>query len=270
MSVKNVGVPLSMCAGALLGLLIGAASLHAATINILALGDSITNNGYYISPLETLLDNAGDKATLIANEGQRGYVIAHQYTINGTTYTSASSGLLDNISTYLNHPGMDSSDSYILLMIGTNNVNTGFDLADYDVQYRMDLLISAIQKIAPLSHLVVAQIVPNCGSVALNQAVQRFNVNVGAAVATAQATWPNVSLVDMYPPFNPTQYYPYTSTDSPYYYDNDLHPNQAGGNLMAQVWYNGILAVPVPEPSSLALLAAGGLALAAWIWRRRR
>ena len=131
---------------------------------------------------------------------------------------------------------MNSSNSYILMMIGTNNVNNNIDLSDYDVQYRMDLLISAIQNVAPLAHLIVAQIVPNCGSVALNLAVQRFNIDVGAAVATAQATWPNVSLVNMYPSFQPTLYYPYTTTDSPYYYDNDLHPNQDGGNLMAQVW----------------------------------
>ena len=140
----------------------------------------------------------------------------------------------------------------------------------------------------PLAHLIVAQIVPNCGSVALNLAVQRFNIDVGAAVATAQATWPNVSLVNMYPSFQPTLYYPYTTTDSPYYYDNDLHPNQDGGNLMAQVWYNGIVAThpalsagnsdedpaginaAVAEPSSLTLLAAGGMVLAGGRWRRRR
>ena len=79
-----------------------------------------------------------------------------------------------------------------------------------------------------------------------NLAGQQFDVDVGAAVATARATWSNASLVNMYPPFNATLYSPYTGTPSPYMADI-LHPNQAGGNLMAPVWYNGILAIgPVP------------------------
>ncbi len=284
----------SVFTAALLGLLIAAQESAATTINILPLGDSITNDAFYVAPLETLLTNAGYGVTVGTNEGKRGYFIAQNYTINGTAYTLPNGwqGILEGISTtgtgYLNQPNVNSPDNYILMMIGTNDVNNSWDLSDYDVQYRMDLLIAKIQSCAPLAHLIVAQIVPNCGSVALNLAVQRFNIDVGAAVASAQATWPNVSLVDMYPSFNPMLYEPYTSTVSPYYYDNDLHPNQAGGNLMAQVWYNGILAtdpglspgnggdgdpggadVSAPEPSSLAMLAGGGMVLAVWLRRRR-
>ena len=106
-------------------------------------------------------------------------------------------------------------------------------------------------------------------------------------MATASQTWPNVSLVNQYPVFTPTLYYPYTSTPSPYMADG-LHPNKYGGLVMATVWNQGILAVEAaeqaqavngvkaadaaeaPEPSTLALLAAGGVALAAWRWRRHR
>ena len=78
-----------MFAAALLGLLIAAQESVATTINILPLGDSITNDGFYIAPLETMLSNAGYSCSEIANEGERGYDIAHSYTINGTVYTNA-------------------------------------------------------------------------------------------------------------------------------------------------------------------------------------
>ena len=70
---------------------------------------------------------------------------------------------------------------------------------------------------------------------------------------------------------------------SPYMMDG-LHPNPYGGIVMASVWNQGILAVEAaeqaqvangvkaaeaPEPSTLALLAVAGVALAAWRWRRR-
>ena len=141
--------------------------------------------------------------------------------------------------------------------------------------------ISSIENLAPQAHLIVAQIIPNCQSTAANALVPQFNVDVAAAVATASQTWSNVTLVDQYPAFNPTLYSPYTSTPSPYMQDG-LHPNPYGGIVMATVWNQGMLAVEAtegaqaagaaetPEPSSLALLAAGGVALAAWRWRRRR
>ena len=271
MSVKTVGVPLSMCAGALLGLLIGAERLHAATINFLPLGDSITAGGLYIAPLESLLTKGGYTYTEIGNQGHGGYIIDNNYTINGVTHNDTARegyALVPIISSCLNYSNINSSNTYILLMIGTNDVYDSFDLTDYDVQWRMGLLITDIKNIAPKAHLIVAQIIPDCESVAINTNVLPFNADIAASVATARATWPNVSLVNMYAPFNPTLYYPYTSTQSPYMADV-LHPNQAGGNLMAPVWYNGIV-VAVPEPSSMVLLAAGGVAVAAWIWRRRR
>ena len=107
----------------------------------------------------------------------------------------------------------------------------------------------------------MAQIVPNCGSVAKDAAVQQFNVDVAAVVATASGAGKQVSLVDMYDPFKPSLYSPYTGTASPYMADT-LHPNQAGGNLMATAWYNGIQATAVggndllPVTTALSVAAA--------------
>jgi lysophospholipase L1-like esterase len=272
MRVKHLRILFSTCATALLGLILAAEASGAATINFLPLGDSITAAGLYVAPLETLLTQGGYTYSEIGNQGHGGYIIDNNYTINGVYHNDTGRegyALVPIISSCLNYPNINSSNTYILLMIGTNDAYDSFDLAAADVQWRMNLLISDIMNIAPKSHLIVAQIIPDCQSVTVNSNVLPFNANVAASVATEQQTWPNISLVNMYPPFDCTEYSPYTGVQSPYMADV-LHPNQNGGNLMAQVWYNGIVAAQVPEPSSLALLTAGGVVLAAWCWRRRR
>ncbi|MGA2253504.1 MAG: PEP-CTERM sorting domain-containing protein, partial [Thermoguttaceae bacterium] len=148
-------------------------------------------------------------------------------------------------------------------------VDTGFQLGDANVQYRLGRLITSITTIAPKSHLIVAEITPNLGSIAKNTAVKQFNTDVAACVATADAASENVSLVDMYDIFSPNLYQPYTSTPNPYMGDS-LHPNQEGGNAMAQVWLNGIQATQAPEPSTSVLLSSGLLGLLAYAFRCRR
>jgi len=114
------GLVLLVLVGAATAALAGSGTTWAASvpINLLPLGDSITAQGYYISPLTTLLRNNGYAPTFLANEGHSGYVIAQQYTFNGTQYTSDRSGLLDSITTYMNRPGMNANNSYVLLIIG--------------------------------------------------------------------------------------------------------------------------------------------------------
>ena len=238
-------------------------------INLLPLGDSITQAGLYFSPLTTLLSNNGYVPTILANEGHSGYII------EGNIPGAPRIGLEENIAAFMNHPGVNAANSYVLLMIGTNDVDQGFLLQETDVpnvQTRLGRLISSIESIAPKAHLIVAQITPNLGSIAKDTAVQQFNKDVAASVATAKAAGGNVSLVNMYDPFHPSLYAPYTGTSNPYMNDA-LHPNQAGGNVMAQVWFDGIQATQTPEPSTLVLLIAGltaGLvALLAYAWRKR-
>lgn len=265
---------LALCAVAV-GLNVGAAYIVAGVpINYLPLGDSITAQGKYFTNLDSLLTTNGYTPTRIYNEGKSGYII--QGKGSPATADATRNGLLENISTYLNHPNVNASNTYILLMIGTNDADVGYKLGSSDVpsvQTRMGSLISSIESIAPLSHLIVAQIVPNLRSVAYDQRVQQFNLDVAASVATAQTVWPDhVSLVDMYTPFQASLYAPYTTTTSPYFptpppYDY-LHPDQDGGDLMGTVWYDGIVAVP--EPSTVAMLTAGVLGLLAVAWRRQR
>lgn len=236
----------------------GATIVRASTpvpINLLPLGDSITAQGLYFSPLEAQLSANGYSPTIIANEGHSGYII------NGALPGAPRQGLAENIGIgrnpdFLNHPNVNAANTYILLMIGTNDVDTGFDLSTGQVQTRMSGLISEIRTEAPLAHLIVAEIVPNLGA-GKDPAVQQFNADIAGV-----ATGPNVSLVNMYSAF---ESYPGFQSNPSLLMGDSLHPNQAGGDVMAGVWYDGITAVP--EPASLSMIAIGGAGLLA---RRRR
>jgi hypothetical protein len=240
----------------------GTAWAVSLPINLLPMGDSITDTGWYFNPLLASLTDHGYTPTILADEGHWGYII--QGNISG----APRAGLVENISAYMNHPGVNADNSYILLMIGANDVTLQYNLNSTDVpnvQTRMSTLISSITGIAPQAHLIVAQITPqlNLGD---DANVQQFNLDVAAAVNAASG---NVSLVDMYTPFHPSLYSPYTGVPSPYMADS-VHPNQAGGEVMAQVWFDGIQAIQTPEPSTLVLLAAGLVGLLAYAWRKRR
>jgi lysophospholipase L1-like esterase len=233
---------------AILGLnavLLIAPMVRAGPINLLPLGDSITEMGFYVGPLQAALTNSGYSPTVLANEGHSGYVI------NGGLAGAPGPGLREHIGpgtspNFLNHPNVNSSNTFILLMIGTNDVNLVFQLGTSQVQSRMSGLISAIRADAPLAHLVVAKITPNLESAAKDLAVQKFNSDIVGIVTGA-----NVSLVDMYTAFqpNPAQYM-----------EDFLHPNQAGGNRMAEVWIQGIQAIPEPAGAVAAILGLLGLA----------
>lgn len=249
-------------------LLAGSNTVWAGSIsvNLLLLGDSITEQGMYVSPLKTLLATKGYTAANVANEGRGGYII------EGDLAGAPTPGLLENINTYMNHSWANSANTYILLMIGTNDVAANYKLGSSDspnVQTRLGRLISAIETIAPKAHLIVAEIVPNFSNQVINSRTPQFNKDVAASVATAKALGKNVSLVDMYTAFTPSQYAPYTTIPNPYMKDG-IHPNQKGGDLMAQVWFNGIQATQVPEPSTLTMLGVALLGLLACVWRRSR
>lgn len=220
-------------------------SSFAKTVNLLPLGDSITEDGLYIDPLTNLLLGNGDTPNLIANEGHSGFVIDKSVNQPGHD------GLLQHIGTgnatteprdFLLHPNVNSRDTYILLMIGTNDVrfDSPSQLDTIAVQSRMTALLSAIHKEAPLAQLIVAQIIPNQDPLK-KDLVPGFNSAISAV-----ATGPNTSLVDMYSAFMP---------DPSLYLRDAYHPNQAGGNVMAQVWFRGIEAIP--EPSDVLLAAPG-------------
>lgn len=113
---------LALCAVAV-ALHVGAAYIAAAgPINYLPLGDSITAQAKYFTRLDSLLTTNGYTPTRIANEGHSGYII--QGRGSPATADATRDGLLENISTYLNHPNVNASNTYILLMINPRRAMT--------------------------------------------------------------------------------------------------------------------------------------------------
>jgi hypothetical protein len=245
------------------------------------LGDSITDGfqsvqgGGYRSVLYTQLKNAGYSFTFVGSatdnsgplpageqhhEGHSGYVIQSRDPSDPNPTGSGRSGILDNLNTYIGASG--AAPDYILLMIGTNDVDLNYfpgSPQGSEQGNRLATLINAISNkttgLRPSAHLIVAELTPT-GSSSENVLISDFNTYVASDVAAAQSLGENVSLVDMYSALNP-------ATDLA----DSLHPNDSGYAKMASVWTKGIEAAAVPEPSCTTLMALASVTLLA---RRRR
>jgi lysophospholipase L1-like esterase len=126
-------------------------------------------------------------------------------------------------------PSMSSYAPHIItLMIGTNDINGNFDLAD--APNRLGALLDSIYAADADVLVVLAQIVPtrNDGT---NQKVSTYNAAIPTLVSERTAQGRHLILVDMYSAF---------TRDSNYktaLLGDDLHPNQAGYDRMAATWY---------------------------------
>ncbi len=266
---------------ALLGL--GASAAHADNLGkIWLVGDSITSGftiaGAYRPRLYTDLTNAGDSflfvgsatndsTTLLNNAGQNhqdghsGYAIATALNTNGTTRQ----GIYNNINSYYNTVSSTQGvPNTILLMIGTNDINSNIDPTNAPA--RLDLLVSRIMSLDPTAHLFVASITPakqgntymDAGMTNLAASIQTYNAAIPGIVAEHDALGQNVSFVDMYSAL--------TLSDLG---SDGLHPNATGYAKIGDTWASAVLAAAVPEPSSYALMLLGGVPLLCFVSRRR-
>ena len=143
----------------------------------------------------------------------------------------------------------------ILLHIGTNQRDRA----------GLNTFVSMTFDQKPTVKIVVAQIIPksNNGAAAAAEWVAYNDYIRDVLVPTYQAQGRGITTTDFYPDF-------LTNPAVPTSYDLSLfatgnHPNAAGYDVMADRWFNAVQAV-IPEPTGLAILAAGGVVLL----RRRR
>ncbi len=212
-------------------------------VNVLMMGDSITAGGYYITTLQSQLASSGIDSTVLGKCAVGGWYI----------------GNLDaNMGSYLSLPGVNQSNTYILLMVGTNNVGDSSmkDRAPAD----LGNLITKIKNTVPLANLVVSNLTPR-----LDYAADRipvFNAAFSPIADSLMASGVDFTYVDMFTPMNVNPTY-YLRTDG-------VHPNTEYGHpLMAGVWYDGIMATAAPEPGTLAMLSIGAIGLLIMLRRKR-
>ncbi|HVT83491.1 MAG TPA: GDSL-type esterase/lipase family protein [Phycisphaerae bacterium] len=234
--------------------------------DIWLLGDSITSGytvkGAYRSQLYTSLTAAGatfkfvgssnaDSTTSLTNAGQQ-FHDGH----SGWTIANAPgrSGLYEAVQGW--YPTI-SEPEYILLMIGTNDINLDIDRAN--APSRLNLLITRLVQLDPTATLIVSSIPAASNSNAyktasvtdLPAAIQAYNAAIPGVVAQHQALGQHVVFFDMYSKLSLSD----LGSDG-------LHPTQAGYNKIGSAF----AAALVPEPGTAFVLGAGVLVLA----RRRR
>jgi hypothetical protein len=120
----------------------------------------------------------------------------------------------------------------ILLMIGTNDVDTGEDM----IPTRLGMLMDTMLNADPNLLLVVAQIVPQQTAMpdTKNMQVQAYNAAIPGLVKARADMGKHVVMVDMYKAFTSN---PNFSTAL---LADRLHPTPAGFQVMADTWYAAI------------------------------
>jgi lysophospholipase L1-like esterase len=254
---------------AALAIIFGQATFSAAgVLTVMPLGDSITDGanvpgGYriklwqdfgsnpsrlkFVGSLQNGPAQLGDQH----HEGHSGYTIADAPSVGRlglTEHLDASQYVYPNG----NWLGPTVTPDIILLMIGTNDIDLNYSVAQAPA--RLSALISKIVSLKPNAKLIVASIPPiddanNSFGVDQNGNARAiaYNAAIPGIVANDQALGEHVYFYDMYHQLRLTDI------------SDGLHPTAAGYNKMGDAWFAAIQAVP--EPSSLALLCLGGLAL---------
>lgn len=218
-----------LCAAVLAasGVLIAPVAAQAESNNgvrIMPLGDSITDGfnvpgGYRIDLWRQL--GAGGYTADFVGSGFNGPAALGDHDHQGHSGWRIDQ-LHANIVTWLRN----TNPHTVLLHIGTNDMNQNYDVANAPA--RLSALIDRILANAPGVELFVAQITPESNPT-LEARVQAYNAAIPAIVAGKGS---RVHLVDMHSPL--------TTADLA----DGVHPNAAGYDKMARVWFDALRAAP--------------------------
>ncbi len=235
-------------------------------INLFLMGDSITDGGYYVTTLQSMLASSGYNATMLGKCSKEGWTISDlQNNMNTWTGYIPAGETTFKARQNLNLPGVNQPNTYILLLIGTNDVG-GSASAATAAPSKLSTLITAIQAKVPLAKLIVGNLTPRADTTTNKDRIPVFNSAFTTVTQNMISSGANFTTVDLFTPMNANPAY-YLRVDG-------VHPNtQYGHPLMAGVWYDGVMSVAAPEPGSLTLLVVGAvglLSVLAFLWRRKR
>lgn len=194
------------------------------TIRIMPLGDSITDGfavagGYRIKLWKNITSN-GYKVDFVGSSSNGPEELGDK------NHEGHSGWHIDQIDSNINAWMDVSKPEIVLLHIGTNDI-----LHNYDMTKAPSLLGSLIDKICTKlpagGKLYVAKITP-LNTKELNQKVQNYNTQISEVVRNKVNLGKPVYVVDMYTAL--------TAGDLA----DGIHPNRAGYDKMADVWYYAI------------------------------
>jgi len=212
---------------------------------IMPFGDSITDGfgtpgGYRIELFRTALMN--NRRLTFAGRNMNG----PETVMVGTTTTNFPKGH-EGYSGYTIDPSSRSGVSpladaaitaakphIILLMIGTNDIDLSVDVATAPM--RLGALLDKVTADAPNALVVLAKITPLQDDT-VNARVRTYNDAMPALVQSRVAAGKHIVLVDMYAPFTANASYKTALLADKW------HPNPAGYQVMATVWYDAIKGV---------------------------
>jgi lysophospholipase L1-like esterase len=204
---------------------------------IMPFGDSITQGynvaGGYRAPLFHLALAANRNITFVGSANDYsvpmvdGMTFPKNHEGHGGYTIEGNNGIAQFVGTSIPNYQPD----IITLMIGTNDINGNNNLPD--APNRLGKLLDSIFMRDANILVVLAQIVPTRTD-GTNNAVKTYNAAMPNLVSTRVSKGQHVVLVDMYSAFtNDTNYKQSLLADN-------LHPNQAGYKLMADVWFQAL------------------------------
>lgn len=255
----------------------------AATMKIMPLGDSITYGGGgtdagYRGPLYSMLTSANASAEFVGDSTlNAGSLPANQTQHSGhasyTTYDIANN--LDGVdyTRYETFGGADRdphggywltgghetgrdaiAPDFILLLVGINDLYYG---QDANARTNLSALLTTLTTLAPDANILMADLPPSTsyGAARIND----WNSAVDNAVSYFTSLKKHVTGVDLN-----------TNFPSDGLSGDGVHPNDIGYAWMAGQWNKSIMALAVPEPDAIAILATGLLGTMAYVWRKAK
>ncbi|WP_438015761.1 SGNH/GDSL hydrolase family protein [Sorangium sp. So ce315] len=209
----------------------------SGSCKIMPFGDSITQGfnvaGGYRAPLFHLALEANHDITFVGSASDYsvpmvdGVTFPRNHEGHGGWTIEGNNGIAKLVDTSI----PNYQPHIITLMIGTNDINGNINVAD--APNRLGKLLDSIFMRDPNILVVLAQIVPT-RTESTNNTIKAYNAAMPDLVSTRVSRGQHIVLVDMYTAFTNDANYKQALLG------DNLHPNQAGYNRMADVWFQAL------------------------------